>query len=160
MAGDYWSKSYVLVHAKNVDVVILKLFVDKKPNVQAVTDAFSMSLTLQVLSADLVQNGKTVIDPIKVGPITVPLIGKAGDVNGAFTSWAALDQHQHVIQNATFENAHFVTFTLVGKASFDVPVAALPLPLPAKLLLESIVALLGGKITASIGTIHEVIPLH
>jgi|GEM_PF-4216043 len=159
MAGDFWSKAYPLVHVGGVDVVLLKLFIDKKDNVPTVTDAFSMIARLQICGFDIVNSGALTIDPIKTGSVTMKLIGNLGRVDGNIITWVALDANQDIVPNPTFENARFISFTLVGQGHIDIPINAAPLPIWVKLILDGIKALLGTTITISLGTIHEVIPL-
>jgi hypothetical protein len=158
--SDFWSKTYVLARVGSVDVAMLKLYLDRVNDVQKVTDAFSLSIVFQVLSVDLVSGGKGTVNPVAVGPVTVNLISNLGDLKGSVTAWSALDNKQQPVVNGTFQNSSYVSLTLVGQGSIDIPINAIPLPPLAKAILAGIAALLGPTITISLGTIHEIIPLH
>jgi hypothetical protein len=79
MSGDFWSKTYVLSRVSHYDLVSLGLFVDQKPGVNVVTDAFKVLIVFRVLGVDLTANGGTTVDPIKLGEVNVPLQGDLGD---------------------------------------------------------------------------------
>lgn len=158
--GDFWSKTYVLSRVSHYDLVSLGLFVDQKPGVNVVTDAFKMLVVFRVLGVDLAANGGTTVDPIKAGDVNVPLEGDLGTLQGQFTAWEAIDANQKPVANPTFGNSASVAFTLVGKAALTLILNALPVPAPIKLILAVIEKLIGPKVTVTIGQIHEVIPLH
>ena len=156
---DYWSKTYVLSRVGRYDLVSLGLFVNKKPGVKVVTQAFKMLIVFRVLGVDLAQSGGTTVDPIKTGDVNVPLEGRLGNLKAKFAYWEALDQHGNV-PNPTFQNSKSVSFTLVGKAAITLVLSALPVPLPVKAIIAIIEKLVGPKVTVTIGQIHETVPLH
>jgi hypothetical protein len=160
MSGDFWSKTYVLSRVSHYDLVSLGLFVDQKPGVDVVTNAFKVLIVFRVLGVDLAANGGTTVDPIKIGDVNVPLQGNLGTLEGQFTYWEALDEHQKPVANPTFANSASVAFTLVGKAAITLILASLPVPVPIKLILAVVQKLIGPKVTVTIGQIHETIPLH
>jgi hypothetical protein len=83
-----------------------------------------------------------------------------GTLEGQFTYWQALDEHQNPVANPTFGDSASIAFTLVGKAAITLILGALPVPLPIKLILAAVQKLIGPKVTVTIGQIHETIPLH